>query len=92
MPDIRALSECADSLYFTHVSEDDLCSITDSMPATNSQDLPAFGNHILLALAFADIAAIALAATAVSGSQLVAAAVAFVLISGGALFTVWRFE
>ncbi len=47
---------------------------------------------ILLAFAFADIAAIALAATAVSGSQLVAAAVAFVLISGGALFTVWRFE
>ena len=50
------------------------------------------GIVIVLALGFADIAAIALAATAVSGGQLVALALAFVLIAGGALFTVWRLE
>jgi len=50
------------------------------------------GITILLAFGLADSAAIAVAAAAVSGGQLLAGAVAFILIAGGALSTVWRFE
>jgi hypothetical protein len=50
------------------------------------------GVTIVLAFGFGDIAAIALAAAAVSSGLLAALSVAFMLIAGGALFTVWRFE
>ena len=50
------------------------------------------GITILLAFGLVDIAAIGLAATAVSDGQLLAVAIAFLLIAGGALYTVWRLE
>jgi len=50
------------------------------------------GIALLAAFAFLDIAAVALPAMAVSPGQVLAFGAAFVLITGGVLFTVWRLE
>jgi hypothetical protein len=50
------------------------------------------GIVLLIAFGLVDAAVVALPATAVTVSQLLAGAIAFVLIAGGLLFTVWRLE
>ncbi len=51
-----------------------------------------FGVILLLTFALADAAAVALPAAALTINQLFAGAIAFGLIAGGVLFTVWRLE
>lgn len=47
---------------------------------------------LLLAFLLADTAIVALPAMLITPVQLIACALAFVLIAGGLLFTVWRLE
>ena len=50
------------------------------------------GITVLLAFAMLDLAAVAIPAMAVSLPQALAVAAAFILISGGGVFTVWNME
>jgi hypothetical protein len=47
---------------------------------------------IVMAFGLVDIAVVALPAMAISLLQVFALAIAFVLMSGGLIFTVWQFE
>jgi hypothetical protein len=47
---------------------------------------------IVMAFGLVDIAVVALPAMAISLLQVFALAIAFVLMAGGLLFTVWQFE